>query len=127
MSRAGALIINSAIAGAARGARAQQPAAPRRIGALQTGSWPQRWVRAFRQGLLDAGYSEGHDVVIEWRYAKGDYAQLPELVADLIQHKVELIVVDSTPATRAAKRATSTIPIVSGDLKLQRIGRFETA
>ena len=126
MSRAGALTIISALPGMSRGI-AQQPVAPRRIGVLQTGSWPKQWVRAFRQGLLDAGYSEGRDVVIEWRYDNGDYNRIPQLVADLIKHKVELIVVDSTPATSAAKRATSTIPIVSGDLKLQRIGRFETA
>jgi putative ABC transport system substrate-binding protein len=62
--------------------------------------------------LLDAGYFEGRDVVIEWRNANGDYNQLPQLAADLVQRKVELIVADGTVATRAAKRETSTIPIV---------------
>ena len=91
----------------------QQPAAPRRIGVLLVISSPEsKDVQQFRQGLLDAGYSEGRDVVIEWRSANGDYARVPELVADLIQSKVDVIVVDSTVATRAAKRATSTIPIV---------------
>jgi putative ABC transport system substrate-binding protein len=68
--------------------------------------------QAFRQGLRDAGYAEGRDVVIEWRSASGDYARVPELVADLLQRKVDVIVVTSTVAAQAVKRATSTIPIV---------------
>jgi len=69
-------------------------------------------VRGFRQGLLDVGYVEGRDVVIEWRSAGGDYDRVPKLAAELVQRKVDVIVVDGTVATRAAKRATSTIPIV---------------
>jgi putative ABC transport system substrate-binding protein len=61
---------------------------------------------------VDAGYVEGRDVVIEWRSAMGDYARIPELAADLVQRKVDVIVVDSTVATQAVKRATSNIPIV---------------
>ena len=72
----------------------------------------QKEVQEFRQGLLDAGYVEGRDVVIEWRLANGDYARAPELVADLVQRKVDVIVVDGTQAARAAAQATSTIPIV---------------
>jgi putative ABC transport system substrate-binding protein len=68
--------------------------------------------QAFRQGLRDAGYAEGRDVVIELRPANGEYARVPELAADLIQRKIEVIVVDSTVAAQAVKRATSTIPIV---------------
>ena len=93
-------------------AYAQQPGSPRRIGVLLGGLSPEsKEAQAFRQGLLDAGYVEGRDVVIEWRSANGDYARLPELAADLVQ-KVEVIVVQSTPAALAVKRATSTIPIV---------------
>jgi putative ABC transport system substrate-binding protein len=66
----------------------------------------------FRQGLRDAGYAEGGDVVIEWRSANGDYDRVPELVADLVQRKVDVIVADSTKAALAAKQATSTIPII---------------
>jgi putative ABC transport system substrate-binding protein len=72
--------------------------------------------QAFREGLRDAGYVEGRDVVIEWRSANGDYARIPELAADLVQSNVDVVVVDGTPATRAAKRATSTIPIVMANV-----------
>jgi putative ABC transport system substrate-binding protein len=68
--------------------------------------------QAFRQGLLDAGYSEGRDVLIEWRSANGNYDVVPGLADDLVRGKVDVIVVDSTVAARAAKRATSAIPIV---------------
>jgi len=66
----------------------------------------------FRQGLLATSYSEGRDVVIEWRFANGNYAQMPQLVTELIQSKPELIVVEITAAAQAVKRATSTIPMV---------------
>jgi putative ABC transport system substrate-binding protein len=91
---------------------AQQSASPRRIGVLAARSTEDKDVQMFRVGLREAGYIEGRDVVIEWRSANGDYARLPELAADLVQSKVEVIVVQSTPAAQAAKRATSTIPIV---------------
>ena len=94
-------------------AYAQQPAPPRRIGFLLVGFSPESdEVQQFRQGLRDAGYIEGRDVVIEWRSVDGDYARLPELAADLVQRKVDVIVAESTPGTWAVKRATSTIPIV---------------
>jgi putative ABC transport system substrate-binding protein len=66
----------------------------------------------FRRGLLDAGYSEGRDLVIEWRYANGDYTRVPDLIAELIQSRAEVLVVDGTQAALAGKRATSTIPII---------------
>ena len=90
----------------------QQPTSLRHVGVLQAGSWSEEMVRAFRQGLLDAGYSEGRDVAIEWRAANGNYDRLPQLAAELVQRKVDVIVVDATPSAQAAKRATSTIPIV---------------
>jgi putative ABC transport system substrate-binding protein len=94
-------------------ADAQQPALPRHIGVLFVAHSPgDEELQTFRQGLRDAGYSEGRDLVIEWRFTKGDYARVPELIADLVQRKVEIIVVDTTVATQAAKRATSTIPVV---------------
>jgi putative ABC transport system substrate-binding protein len=67
---------------------------------------------ALRQELLDAGYSEGRDVVIEWRSANGDYDRIPGFAADLVQRKVDVIVVEGTLAAQAVKSDTSTIPIV---------------
>jgi putative ABC transport system substrate-binding protein len=94
-------------------AHAQQPTSPRHIGVLLVGFSPKsKEAQAFQHGLRDAGYTEGHDVVIEWRSANGDFDRVPELATDLVQSKVEVIVVDNTPAAQAAKRATSTIPIV---------------
>ena len=66
-------------------ARAQQAAPPRRIGVLLVGlSSESKEAKHFRLGLRDAGYSEGRDVVIEWRSANGDYDRVPALVADLL-------------------------------------------
>ena len=91
----------------------QKPASPRRIGVLLVIYSPEsNQALAFRQGLRDAGYDEGRDVIIEWRNANGDYDRIPGLVADLVQRKVEVIVVETTLAAQTIKRATSTIPIV---------------
>jgi len=104
-------------------ARAQQRVTPpRRIGVLLVGlSSESKEAKQFRLGLRDAGYSEGHDVVIEWRSANGNCDLVPALVADLVQKKVEVIVQDSTVGTEVTKHATSTIPIVMA-LVLDPIG-----
>jgi ABC-type uncharacterized transport system substrate-binding protein len=68
--------------------------------------------QALRRGLRSLGYVEGRNLVIDWRYAEGRDGRLPDLAAELVQLKVDLIVADITLAVRAAMRATSTIPIV---------------
>jgi len=74
---------------------------------------------AFHQGLHDLGYVEGKNILIEYRYAEGRLDRLPQLAAELVHLKVDVIVTGGNQATLAAKQATSTIPIVAasaGDL-----------
>jgi len=102
-------------------ARAEQATKVARIGFLGPGSASSESVHgvpAFRAGLRDLGYVEGKNIVIEWRWAEGDYGRLPELAGELVRLNLDVLVTYATPGALAAKRATTTIPIVvalSGD------------
>ena len=92
---------------------AQQPAMPV-IGFLH-GASPVAWMdqlRGFHRGLKDAGFVEGENVAIVYRWAEGQYERLPALVADLTRRQVTVLVVITTLGALAAKTATTTIPIV---------------
>jgi putative ABC transport system substrate-binding protein len=98
-------------------ARAQKPAKVPRIGWMLTGSVEAPETRAllgaFREGARERGYVEGENIVIEYRAADGRLDRFPALAADLVRLKVDLIVAGSTSAARAAKQATTSIPIVA--------------
>jgi putative tryptophan/tyrosine transport system substrate-binding protein len=114
-------LLGSAAATCPLGARAQQSdhRVPR-IGFLgsATAAGSTKALDALRMGLREFGYVEGRNIVIEFRWAEGRYERLPQLVRELIATPVDLLITHGTPGTRAAKLATSTIPIVmaiSGD------------
>ena len=93
-----------------RGARKQRPV----IGFLNSGA-PEGFAPmliAFLQGLKEAGFVDGQNVAIEYRWANGQYDRLRPLVDDLVQRRVSVIAATSTPANLIAKAATTTIPIV---------------
>ena len=95
-------------------AQAQQPKKIPRIGVLSLGALSSRRdiIEAFQQGLRELGYIEGQNIQVEYQYAGGSVERLAEVAADLVRLKVDVIAAINTPATEAAKRATTTIPIV---------------
>jgi ABC-type uncharacterized transport system substrate-binding protein len=95
-------------------AQAQQPARIFRIGILitTTASVQSARLEAFRQRLRENGYVEGKNIVIEYRYAEGKLERLPDLAAELVRLKVDVIVTGGGPTSLAAKKASATIPMV---------------
>ena len=89
----------------------QQPKKVPRIGFLAP-TLQQHYVEAFQQGLRELGYVEGQNITIEYRFADGKFERLPDLAAELVRLKVDVIVAAVTQASLAAKNATGTIPVM---------------
>jgi putative tryptophan/tyrosine transport system substrate-binding protein len=92
-------------------ARAQQPKMPV-VGMLMSGAPGLPFIDGFQRGLKEAGYSEGQNVAIEYRWAEDHRDRLPTLAAELVRGEVNVIFASGPPAARAAKAATGTIPVV---------------
>ena len=93
-------------------AEAQQTPKIPRVGILFIGGRDQPHLESFKQGMREHGYIEGKNVFFEYRYAEGNYDRLPDLAADLVQKKVDVIVTTSSLSALAARKLTSTVPIV---------------
>jgi ABC-type uncharacterized transport system substrate-binding protein len=91
---------------------AQQTVKVPRVGFLRSGPPPQAFVKGFEQGLRELGYVEGQNIIIEYRFTDGSTSQLPNLVTDLLQLKVDVVLASGTEAVLATKNLTRTVPIV---------------
>jgi putative tryptophan/tyrosine transport system substrate-binding protein len=91
---------------------AQQAVKVPRVGILFIGGRDQPHLEAFKQGLRERGYTEGKNILLEYRYAEGKEDRLPQLAAELVQLKVDVIVVTADVSAQAAQQATKTTPIV---------------
>ena len=89
----------------------QTPKIPH-VGILFIGGRDQPHLESFKQGMREHGYSEGKNIVYEYRYGEGKYDRLPDLAADLVQQKVDVIVTTSSVSALAARKVTNTVPIV---------------
>ncbi len=103
--------VASGLVAAPRAAPAQQTGRVQRIGLLRVGPPPPSFIEPFRQELRELGHVEGQDIIIEYRVAR-NVAQLPELAAELLRLKVDVLVASGTPSVGAARNATSAIPVV---------------
>ena len=83
-----------------------------RIVFLRAGPPPKTWVEALQQGLRERGYVDGQNVVVEFRFTDGSVDQLPQLAEELVRLKVDVILASSSPSAVAAKKATTSVPIV---------------
>jgi putative ABC transport system substrate-binding protein len=108
------LLVSTAAVAGPLAARAQPAGKIYRVGFMgnSTADLEANLVGPFRQGLHDLGYEEGHNLVIEYRWADGDYDRFPALVAELLALNVDVIVTAGTPAALAVKNATTTVPLV---------------
>jgi putative ABC transport system substrate-binding protein len=115
-----AILVVALVMGLIQFAKAQEPKKLPKIGYLSGGSASAAGPRvdAFRQGLRQLGYTEGQNIEVEFRYADGNLDRMPDLVAELVRLKVEVIVSGTEQGTRAAQQATKSTPIIltaSGD------------
>ncbi|MGH2404847.1 MAG: ABC transporter substrate-binding protein [bacterium] len=110
MDRRTFLGIASGLLAAPLAAQAQQPGKVPRIGFLANVRLPG--TEAFQKGLRELGYVEGENIIVEWRLAEGSLQRLPELAAELVRLKVDVIVAPAPPYVQAARKATTTIPII---------------
>ena len=112
--RAIAILLLGLVLASVRLTEAQQPGKVPQIGVLVSASASASVSRihAFQQGLRELGYNEGKNIVVEYRYTEAKLDRLPELVAELVRLKVDVIVTDTSRAIDAAKNATKTIPVV---------------
>ena len=93
-------------------ARAQQTPKRPTIGFLRAGQPPKSWVEAFQQGLRERGYVDGQNIVVEFRFTDDSLDRLPQLAEELVRLKVDVILASAPPAALAAKKATTSVPIV---------------
>ena len=105
-------VLLAAILTAALVTHAQTPPKPARIGVIGEASPGARYLEGFRHGLSELGYTEGRNVVIEYRYAHGLLDRVPKLAAELIDLKVDVLVVGGFVSAQSVKRLTTTVPIV---------------
>ena len=93
-------------------AEAQSAGKVRRIGFLRAGRPPKDFVEAFQQGLHELGYVDGQNVIVEFRMTEGSVEQLPRLAEELVRHKVDVILASAGASAVAAKKVTTSVPIV---------------
>jgi putative tryptophan/tyrosine transport system substrate-binding protein len=105
-------ILASVVLGCTSFAEAQQPAKVFRMGVLSARAGIEPRDEVFRQRLRELGYVEGQNLTIEWRFSNGKLDRLDSLAAELVRLKVDVIFGNNTPTIQAAKKATTTIPIV---------------
>lgn len=108
------IALGAGLIGAPFGTRAQPAGKMFQVGYVgnSTPSVEAALVEAFRQGLRERGYAEGKNIVVHYRWAEGRIDRMPDIVADLIRLRVDVLVMAGTPAVIAAKQATTSIPIV---------------
>ena len=94
------------------GSYAQAQSKIPRVGILFMGGRDQPHLQEFKEGLREHGYTEGKNILLEYRYAEGKYERLPELAMELAREKVDVIVTTSSESARAARKVTRMVPIV---------------